>query len=106
MTMNMAIYVSMGILTVWAFTMLAWAVWSKKQEIPEFSFVESLRNLKISRAQYDQFANSARFMMYLYAFLAGVAWGKANIFIAVTCGSLFLGLQILLFLVRDGWFLR
>ncbi|MHB1301218.1 MAG: hypothetical protein ACYCY8_10185 [Burkholderiales bacterium] len=103
MTMEMAIYISMGILIVWAFTMLAWAVWSKKQEIPDFSFLKHLRNLKMSRAQYDQFASSARIMMYLYAFLAGMSWGKGEISIATTCGALFLGLEVFLLLVRKGY---
>ena len=96
MTMNMAIYVSMGILTIWAFTMLAWEVWSKKQEDNGFSFVEHIRNLKMSRAQYEHFANSARFMMYLYAFLTGMSWGKGDISMAATCGALFMGLQAIL----------
>ncbi|MHB1301422.1 MAG: hypothetical protein ACYCY8_11225 [Burkholderiales bacterium] len=103
MTMNMAIYISMGILTAWAFTMLAWAIWSKKQEYPEFSFLKHLRNLKMSRAQYDQFANSARIMMYLYAFLAGMAWGKGEITMAVACGALFLGFEVVLFWVKPRW---
>ena len=100
MTMNMAIYISMGILTVWAFTMLAWAIWSKKQEYPDFSFLKHLRNLKMSRSQYEQFANSARFMMYLYAFLAGMSWGRGEISMAITTASLFMGMQLVLFWVR------
>ena len=103
MTMNMAIYVSMGILTIWAFTMLAWEVWSKKQEDNGFSFVEHIRNLKMSRAQYEHFANSARFMMYLYAFLTGMALGKCEISMVISSGTMFLGLQILLVLIRIRW---
>lgn len=103
MTMEMAIYISIGILTIWAFAMLAWAVWSKKQENPEFSFMRHVRNLKMSTVQYNKFAASARIMMYLYAFLAGMAWGKGDILMAVMCASLFFGIQALLFLVSTRW---
>ena len=103
MTMEMAVYVSMGIVIIWAFVMVAWAVWSKKQENPEFSFMKHLRTLKMSRVQYEQFVSSGRVMMYSYAFMGGVAWGKGNISMAATCGFLFLGLQILLFWARGRW---
>ncbi len=100
MTIEFAIYVSMGIVIVWAFAMVAWAIWSKKQENPEFSFMKHLRNLKMSKVQYERFASSARIMMYLYAFMGGVAWEKGDISMVVMCASLFFGIQALLFLIR------
>ena len=100
MTMEMAIYVSMGIVIVWAFCMVAWAVWSKKQENPEFSFLSHARKLGMSTAQYAQFTSSGRVMMYLYAFMGGVAWGKGATLMAVTCGAMLLGLQLALVWVK------
>ncbi len=100
MSMETAIYVSMGIVILWAFAMVAWAVWSKKQENPEFSFLRHVRNLKLTRVQYEQFASSGRLMMYSYAFMGGVAWGKGNISMAITSVSMFVGMQLVLFWVR------
>ena len=100
MSMEMAVYVSMGIVIVWAFSMVTWAVWSKKQENPGFSFLKHLRNLKMNRVQYEQFASSGRLMMYSYAFMGGVAWGKGEVSMAVTSGATFLAIQGLLFWMR------
>lgn len=100
MSMETAIYVSMGILTLWAFAMVVWAVWSKQQEDWEFSILDSIRHLKINQVQYKQFASGAQIMMYLYAFLGGVAWGEGRISMVIACGATFLALQSLLLIVR------
>ncbi len=104
MSMEMAIYVSLGIVITWALGMVTWAVWSKRQENPEFSFLMHVRTLKLTTVQYEQFAASGRLMMYSYAFMAGLAWGRGEISLAVTSGFLFLGLQLLLFwaAIRSG----
>lgn len=103
MTMEMAIYLSMGIVTVWAIALVAWAVWSKKQETPDFSFLQHIRNLKLTTDQYEKFASDARMMMYLYVFLAGIESAKGNVSMAVTCGALFLVFQIVLYWVKSKW---
>ena len=103
MTMEMAIYVAMGIVTVWAIALVAWAVWSKKQETPDFSFLQHIRNLKLTTDQYEKFASDARMMMYLYVFLAGIESAKGNVSMAVTCGALFLVFQIVLYWVKSKW---
>ena len=100
MTMEMAVYASMGIVITWALTMVVWAVWSKKQENPEFSFLRHVRTLKMTTVQYEQFASSGRVMMYSYAFMGGVAWGKGEVSMAVTSGATFLAIQLIMFWVR------
>ena len=100
MSMEMAVYVSMGIVIIWAFILLTWAVWSKKQENPEFSFLRHVRNLKLTRVQYEQFASSSRVIMYIYAFMAGLAWGRGEISMVITTASMFLAIQGLLFWMR------
>ena len=97
MSMEMAVYVSMGIVITWAFAMVAWAVWSKKQENPEFAFLRHVRNLKLTRVQYEQFASSGRLMMYSYAFMGGVAWGRGEMSMVITTASMFLAIQGILF---------
>lgn len=103
MTMEMGIFVLMGIVTVWALSLVAFAVWSKKQETPEFSFLRHIRNMRMNAVQYEKFASSARMMMYLYAFLAGIEANKGDVSMAVTFGALFLGLQATLFGMRMKW---
>ncbi len=103
MTMEMAIYVSMGIVTVWAIALVAWAVWSKMQETPDFSFLQHIRNFKLSKRQYEKFASDTRMMMYLYVFLAGIESAKGNVSLAVTCGVLFVGFQAVLYWVKTKW---
>lgn len=103
MTMEMAIYVAMGIVTVWAIALVAWAVWSKMQEAPDFSFRQHIRNFKLSKSQYEKFASDTRMMMYLYVFLAGIESAKGNVSMAVTCGALFFGFQVVLYWVKSKW---
>ncbi len=115
MTTEMAIYISMGITTVWAIALTAWALWSKRQETsettetpkipktPDFSFLGYIRSFKMSERQYEQFASSTRMMMYFYAFLAGIASAKGDVSMAVTCGALFVGFQFVLFWVKTKW---
>ena len=103
MTMEMAIYVAMCIVTVWALFLVAFAVWSKKKETPDFSFLQHIRNLKLTTDQYEKFASDARMMMYLYVFLAGIESAKGNVSMAVTCGALFLVFQIVLYWVKSKW---
>ncbi len=103
MTMEMGIYISMGIVTIWAFALVAFAVWSKKQETPEFSFLRHIRTMRMNAVQYEQFASSARMMMYLYAFLAGIESAKGEVSMTVTFGALFFGFQATLFWVRTKW---
>ena len=100
MSMEMAVYVSMGIVIIWAFAMVAWAVWSKKQENPEFSFLRHVRTLKLTTVQYEQFAASGRLMMYSYAFMGGIAWGKDDISMVVASVSMFLAIQLILHWVK------
>ncbi len=103
MTMEMGIYVSMGIVMFGVFVMVALAVWLKKKEMPEFSFLKHIRTMRMSPVQYEQFASSARMMMYLYAFLTGIETAKGDVSMAITCGALFLGFQATLFWVRTKW---
>lgn len=103
MTMEMAIYVSMAIVMFGVSVMVAFAVWLKKQETPEFSFLRHIRNMRMNAVQYEKFASSARMMMYLYAFLAGIEANKGDVSMAVTFGALFLGLQATLFGMRTKW---
>ena len=106
MSMEMAVYVSMGIVIVWAFILLTWAVWSKKQENQEFSFLRHVRNLKLTRVQYEQFASSSRVIMYIYAFMAGLAWGKGEVSMVIASASVFLAMPVILFWVRRGRVLK
>ena len=115
MTTEMAIYISMGITTVWAIALTAWALWSKRQETsettetpkipktPDFSFLGYIRSFKMSERQYERFASSTRVMMYLYAFMAGIELGRGNVSMAVTCGALFFGFQAMLLWVKTRW---
>ena len=112
MTTEMTIYISMGITTVWAICLTAWALWSKRQEMlettetketPDFSFLGYIRNFKLSESQYERFASSTRMMMYLYAFMAGIELDRGNVSMAVTCGALFVGFQVMLFWIRTKW---
>ena len=115
MTTEMTIYISMGISTVWAIALTAWALWSKRQEMsettetpkipetPDFSFLGYIRNFKMSESQYERFASSTRMMMYFYAFLAGIASAKGDVSMAVTCGALFVSFQAMLFWVTRKW---
>ena len=115
MTTEMTIYISMGITTVWAIALTAWALWSKRQEMlempettettetPDFSFLGYIRSFKMSERQYERFASSTRMMMYFYAFLAGIASAKGDVSMVVTCGALFFGFQAMLFWMKTRW---
>ena len=115
MTTEMAIYISMGITTVLAICLTAWALWSKRQEMleipetpetpetPDLSFLRHIRNFKLSESQYERFASSTRMMMYLYAFIAGIELDRGNVSMAVTCGALFVGFQAIMFWVTRKW---
>ena len=101
--MTAEIYVSMGIILFGALALVVLAVWSKKKETPEFSFLRHIQNMRISTIQYEKFASSTRMMMYLYAFMAGLASAKGNVSMAITCSALFLGFQATLYWVRTKW---
>ena len=103
MTMNMAVFVTFAILTIWAAIMVAWTIRSKKQDKPEFSFIAHLRTMKISMSQYEKLASDARILMYLYVFVCGVELGKGNVSMAVSAGFTFLLLQAALFLIKSKW---
>ena len=103
MTMGMAIYATAGVVMFGTSVLVALAVWIKKQETPEFSFLRHIRTMRMNAVQYEQFASSARMMMYLYAFLTGIESAKGDVSMAVTCGALFFGFQAILFWVRTKW---
>lgn len=103
MTMNMAVYVTFAILTIWVAIMVAWTIRLKKQDKPEFSFTSHLRTMKISTSQYEKLASDARILMYLYVFVCGVELGKGNVSMAVSAGFSFLLLQAALFLIKRNW---
>ena len=103
MSRDAAIYAMAGVVWIGTFVLVALAVWIKKQESPEFSFLWHIRNLKISAGQYEKLASSIRIMMYLYAFLAGIESAKGDVSMAVTCGALFFGFQAILFWVKTRW---
>ena len=46
MTMGMAIYATAGVVMFGAIILVAFAVWSKKQEMPEFSFLRHIRTMR------------------------------------------------------------
>ncbi len=106
MSMEMAVYVSMGIVIVWALALVAWAVWSKKQANPEFSFLRHVRNLKLTKVQYEQFASSGRLMMYSYAFMGGVAWGRGEMSMVIASVFVILAIQSVLFWVKERTVLK
>ena len=54
MTMGMAIYATAGVVMFGTFVLVALAVWIKKQETPEFSFLRYIRNMRMSVVQYEQ----------------------------------------------------
>ena len=103
MSMSTAIYAMAGVVWLGTFVLVGLAIWIKKQETPEFSFLRHIRNLKLSTIQYEKFASSTRIMMYIYVFMAGIEYAEGNISMAVTCGALFLGFQAMLYWVRMKW---
>ena len=103
MSMSTAIYAMAGVVWLGTFVLVGLAIWIKKQETPEFSFLRHIRTMRMSHVQYEKFVSSARVMMYLYAFLAGIESARGDVSMALTCGALFFGFQAMLYWVRTKW---
>ena len=84
MTLEFTFYLAIAATMACGVFLTALAIWSKKQEKRDYSFLKFVRNIRVTPSRYETIASDARILTYLYACFGAVEAARGNFSLAST----------------------
>lgn len=95
MTLELVFYIAIATTVVCGVLLTTLAIWSKKQEKPDLTFLGFVRNIRVKPPRYKKIASDVRLLTYFYALIGVVEAARGDISMTASFIAMILMIQAL-----------